>query len=132
MQDLNDFYYFAAVVTHRGFASAARALGVPKSSLSRRIARLEARLGVRLLERSSRRFGVTELGGEFYERSRAVLADAEAAEDAVARVRAEPRGLVRASGPPGCKVCSPVRCRASWPPIRRCACKSWSPTGAST
>ena len=101
MQDLNDFYYFAAVVTHHGFASAARALGVPKSSLSRRIARLEARLGVRLLERSSRRFGVTELGEEFYERSRAVLADAEAAEDAVARVRAEPRGLVRASGPPG-------------------------------
>lgn len=101
MQDLNDFYFFSAVVTHHGFASAARALGVPKSSLSRRIARLEARLGVRLLERSSRRFGVTELGEEFYERCRAVLADAEAAEDAVARVRAEPRGLVRASCPSG-------------------------------
>lgn len=101
MQDLNDFYYFSAVVTHRGFAAAARALGVPKSSLSRRIARLEARLGVRLLERSSRRFGVTELGEEFFERSRAVLADAAAAEDAVARVRDEPRGLVRASCPPG-------------------------------
>lgn len=101
MQDLNDFSYFAGVVAHRGFASAARALGIPKSSLSRRVARLEDRLGVRLLERSSRRFGLTEIGEEFYERCRAVLADAEAAEDAVARVRAEPRGLVRASCPPG-------------------------------
>src|SRR5437868_15420421 len=101
MQDLNDFYFFSAVVTHHGFAAAARALGVPKSSLSRRVARLEARLGVRLLERSSRRFGVTEIGEEFYERCRVVLADADAAEDAVARVRAEPRGLVRLSCPPG-------------------------------
>lgn len=101
MPDLNDFFYFAAIVTHHGFAAAARALGVPKSSLSRRVARLEARLGVRLLERSSRRFGLTEIGEEFYHRCRAVLAEAEAAEDAVARVRAEPRGLVRASCPPG-------------------------------
>lgn len=101
MQDLNDFRYFTAVVSHRGFAAAARALGVPKSSLSRRVARLEAGLGVRLVERSSRRFGMTEIGEEFYERCRVVLADAEAAEDAVARVRAEPRGLVRLSCPPG-------------------------------
>jgi DNA-binding transcriptional LysR family regulator len=101
MPDLNDFFYFAAIVSHRGFAAAARALGVPKSSLSRRVARLEARLGVRLIERSSRRFGLTEIGEEFYQRCRAVLAEAEAAEDAVARVRAEPRGLVRASCPPG-------------------------------
>jgi len=49
VQDLNDLYYFAAVVEHQGFASAARALSVPKSTLSRRVAQLEARLGVRLL-----------------------------------------------------------------------------------
>lgn len=101
MPDLNDFFYFAAIVSHRGFAAASRALGVPKSSLSRRVARLEARLAVRLIERSSRRFGLTEIGEEFYQHSRAVLAEAEAAEDAVARVRSEPRGLVRASCPPG-------------------------------
>ncbi|HEV7138639.1 MAG TPA: LysR family transcriptional regulator, partial [Steroidobacteraceae bacterium] len=52
MQDLNDLYYFAQVVEHQGFAPAGRALGVPKSKLSRRIAVLEQRLGVRLLQRS--------------------------------------------------------------------------------
>ncbi|MBC6981259.1 LysR family transcriptional regulator [Caulobacter sp. 17J80-11] len=99
MRDLNDLSFFVAVVTHRGFAPAARALNVPKSSLSRRVARLEERLGVRLLERSTRRFAVTEVGQEFYRRSRQVLEDADAAEEAVARVRAEPQGLVRASVP---------------------------------
>jgi DNA-binding transcriptional LysR family regulator len=59
--DLNDYVYFAEVVAHGGFA-AGRALRQPKSKLSRRIAGLEARLGVRLIERSSRRFRVTEVG----------------------------------------------------------------------
>lgn len=99
MRDLNDLSFFVAVVANRGFAPAARALGVPKSSLSRRVARLEERLGVRLLERSTRRFAVTEVGQEFYRRSRAVLEEADAAEEAVARVRAEPQGLVRVSCP---------------------------------
>ena len=58
MQDLNDLVYFAHVVDHRGFAPAARALAVPKSRLSRRIAALEQRLGVRLIQRSTRRFSV--------------------------------------------------------------------------
>jgi len=101
MRDLNDLLYFSAVVTHRGFSSAARALGIPKSSISRRISRLEGDLGVRLLERSTRRFSVTEIGQEFYGHCRAVIADAEAAEEAVARVHAEPAGLVRVSCPPG-------------------------------
>ena len=65
MQDLNDLYYFAQVVDHGGFAAAGRALGVPKSTLSRRITALEDRLGVRLLQRSSRRFAVTELGQDY-------------------------------------------------------------------
>jgi DNA-binding transcriptional LysR family regulator len=101
MRDLNDLLYFAAVVTHRGFSPAARALGVPKSSISRRIARLETDIGVRLLERSTRRFSVTEIGQEFYGHCRAVIADAEAAEEMVAKVHAEPTGLVRVSCPPG-------------------------------
>ena len=49
MQSLNDLYYFAQVVDHQGFAAAGRALGIPKSKLSRRIAALESELGVRLL-----------------------------------------------------------------------------------
>ncbi len=78
-----------------------RALGIPKSSISRRISRLEGELGVRLLERSTRRFSVTEIGQEFYGHCRAVIADAEAAEEAVAKVHTEPAGLVRVSCPPG-------------------------------
>ena len=101
MQDLNDLQFFAAVVDHGGFAPAGRALGMQKSKLSRRILLLEERLGVRLLNRSSRRFSVTEIGREFYERCRAVLVEAEAAEQVVAEVRAEPRGVVRMSCPTG-------------------------------
>lgn len=62
MQDLNDLYFFAKVVEHEGFAPAGRLLGIPKSTLSRRISLLEERLGVRLLQRSTRRFTVTEIG----------------------------------------------------------------------
>ena len=56
MQDLNDLYYFAEVVEHGGFAPAGRALGIPKSTLSRRVSLLEGRLGVRLIQRSTRQF----------------------------------------------------------------------------
>ncbi|WP_340116303.1 LysR substrate-binding domain-containing protein [Pelagibius sp. 7325] len=99
MQNLNDLYYFAAVVDHGGFSSAGRAIGVQKSKLSRRVLLLEERLGVRLLNRSSRRFAVTEIGREFYERCAAMLIEAEAAEQVIAEVRAEPRGVVRMSCP---------------------------------
>src|SRR5690606_37923084 len=73
MPDLNDLYYFAKVVEHHGFAPAGRSLGVPKSRLSRRIAQLEARLGVRLIQRSTRRFSVTETGQIFYTHCKAML-----------------------------------------------------------
>ena len=58
MEDLNDLYYFAQVVEHGGFAPAGRALNTPKSKLSRRISTLEERLGVRLLQRTTRRVTV--------------------------------------------------------------------------
>ncbi len=61
MQDLNDLYYFVQVVDHGGFAPAGRALGIPKSKLSRRIIQLEERLATRLINRSTRRFSVTDL-----------------------------------------------------------------------
>ena len=99
MQDLNDLYFFAAVVEHGGFSAAGRALGVPKSRLSKRIAQLEDRLGVRLLQRTTRRFVVTEVGERFYGHCRAVLEEARAAQDAVEELRAEPRGVVRLSCP---------------------------------
>lgn len=99
MQDLNDLYYFVQVVDHRGFAPTARALGVPKSKLSRRAALLEERLGVRLIHRSSRSFTVTEIGQDYYRHCIAMLVEAEAAQAVIDQVRTEPRGVVRMSCP---------------------------------
>ena len=99
--DLNDYAYFAEVVAHGGFAAAGRALREPKSKLSRRVAGLEERLGLRLIERSSRRFRVTDTGQAFYERCRAILAEAEQAEALVAQAQAEPHGRIRFSCPTG-------------------------------
>ncbi|TAL91701.1 MAG: LysR family transcriptional regulator [Rhodanobacter sp.] len=99
LRDLNDLYFFAAVVEHGGFSAAGRALGIPKSRLSKRVAQLEERLGVRLLQRTTRRFVVTEVGERFYTHCRAVLEEAQAAQDAVDELRAEPRGVVRLSCP---------------------------------
>lgn len=97
--DLNDYVYFAEVVAHGGFAAAGRALHQPKSKLSRRVAALEALLGARLIERSSRRFRVTEVGQGFYERCRAMMLEAERAEALVAEAQAEPHGRIRMSCP---------------------------------
>jgi DNA-binding transcriptional LysR family regulator len=99
MHDLNDLYFFVQVVDHRGFAPAARALGVQKSRLSRRIALLEDRLGARLIQRSSRKFSVTDIGWTYYHHCVAMLVEAEAAEAAVSQAHDEPRGLVRISCP---------------------------------
>ncbi len=101
MQDLNDLYYFSAVVDHGGFAAAERALGIPKSRLSRRISQLETELGVRLLQRSTRRFAVTDVGQSVHRHAQSMLAEAQAAREVVDRLSAEPRGLVRASIPVG-------------------------------
>lgn len=101
MRDLNDYALFAEVVDHGGFAPAGRALRSPKSTISRRIGALEARLGVRLIERSTRRFRVTEVGQAFYERCRTLRLDAEQAEAVVAEAKAEPHGRVRFSCPTG-------------------------------
>lgn len=99
LPDLNELHYFAQVVDHGGFAPAGRALGIPKSRLSRRVARMEERLGVRLLQRSTRRFAVTEIGQRYYQHCRAMLTEAEAAEESVALARSEPCGVVRMSCP---------------------------------
>jgi DNA-binding transcriptional LysR family regulator len=99
MQDLNDLYFFAQVVDHNGFAAAARALGMPRSRLSRRIGLLEGRLSVRLIQRSTRRFAVTEIGQGYYRHCIAMLVEADAAQEAIDRVRAEPQGIVRVSCP---------------------------------
>jgi DNA-binding transcriptional LysR family regulator len=101
MKDLNDLYLFHQVVTYGGFAAAARAIGVPKSTLSKRVARLEQTLQVRLLERSTRVVRTTDLGQRYFEQCQAVVAAAEAADAVAAQAHAEPQGLVRVSCPQG-------------------------------
>ncbi len=95
MLNLNDLYVFVQVVDHGGFAAAGRALAVPKSTLSKRVAALERELGVRLIDRSSRRFVVTDVGADFHRHASAMLIEAEAAETVVKGRLAEPTGTVR-------------------------------------
>lgn len=99
MEDLNTLYYFTQVVEHGGFAPAGRALDIPKSKLSRRIALLEERLGVRLLHRTSRHCSLTEIGQEYYQRCVAMRVEAEGAAEVIERNLSEPRGLVRLACP---------------------------------
>jgi len=99
LDDLNDIYFFVSVVQHRGFSAAARRIGVEKTRLSRRIAALEKRIGVRLLQRTTRALALTEAGQRFFERCVATVEGAQAAFDSVAELRREPAGLVRLSSP---------------------------------
>lgn len=99
MQDLNDMLYFAEVVERGGFAAAGRALGVPKSRLSRRVAELEARLGVRLLQRTTRKLSLTGVGEIYLRHCSAMRDEAIAAAEAVAQMQVEPRGTLRLSCP---------------------------------
>ncbi len=95
MINLNDLVFFVAAVEHGGFAPASRRLGLPKSTLSKRVAELEDALQARLIHRSSRSFTLTDVGRDFYEHARASIIEAEAAQDAVRQRVAEPSGTVR-------------------------------------
>jgi DNA-binding transcriptional LysR family regulator len=99
LEDLNDLMFFARVVEHGGYSAASRALGIPKSRLSRRVAGLEQRLGVRLLQRSSRGHALTSIGQQFYERCQAVLAAGTAAFDVAEAGAVEPQGALSVSCP---------------------------------
>lgn len=99
MQDLNDLFYFAQVAEHGSFTAAAHALGMPKSTLSRRIAQLEDRLEVRLLHRTTRRLTLTDTGRAYLTHCHDLLAAAEAAEGVIEQVQGEPRGRVVMSSP---------------------------------
>lgn len=97
MLNLNDLVLFVAAVENGGFAAASRRLGLPKSTISKRVAELEDALSTRLIHRTSRSFTLTELGRDFYDHARAALIEAEAAEAIVRRRQAEPSGTVRIS-----------------------------------
>lgn len=95
MLDLNDFFYFVQVVDRGGFTAAGRTLHLPKSTLSHRIRQLETNLGVRLLNRTSRRFAMTDAGSEFYRHATEMLQSAEEAETAIRHRLREPMGTLR-------------------------------------
>ena len=95
MIDLNDLRLFARVVDHGGFAAASRASGIPRSTLSKRVAALERSLDVRLIQRTSRRFAVTEIGSELHRHAAAMVIESDAAEAVVRSRQAEPAGTVR-------------------------------------
>jgi DNA-binding transcriptional LysR family regulator len=97
--DLNDYRYFAVVAHSGGFSAASRLLGLPKSRLSRRVSGLEARLGVRLLQRSTRRLALTEVGRQVLTHCEALLREAEIAACVATSRQAEPSGLLRVSTP---------------------------------
>ena len=90
--DLNAIRMFAAVVQKGSFTAAAGALGAPKSTVSRRVSSLERELGTRLLHRTTRRLSLTEAGAAFYDHGARALEEMAAAERAVGRMRAAPRG----------------------------------------
>jgi DNA-binding transcriptional LysR family regulator len=101
LEDLNDLMLFAAVARHGSFSAAALAHGLPKSKVSRRIAGLERRLGVRLLQRSTRALHVTEVGQAFLPHCESMMQNAQAALEVAASAGEHPSGRLRVSCPIG-------------------------------
>ena len=99
MDNLSGMAVFAQVVESRSFTKAAQRLGMSKAAVSKQVSRLEERLGARLLNRTTRRLSLTEIGAAFYERCARIVAEAEEAELAVTRLHAAPRGTLRVDAP---------------------------------
>jgi DNA-binding transcriptional LysR family regulator len=99
MTDLNEVQIFVQVAKAQSFTTAAERLDVPKSSVSRSIRRLETRLGVRLIERTTRRVALTEEGQIYFDRCERVLEEAEQAEIEIGALQAKPRGTLRVGVP---------------------------------
>lgn len=96
---LDDALVFTRVVECHSFTSAALTLNMQKSTVSRRIAQLESRLGVRLLNRTTRKLRLTEVGQAYYERCRQIMQEFAEAEQAIMQLQSEPTGLLRVSSP---------------------------------
>jgi DNA-binding transcriptional LysR family regulator len=97
--DLNDIVVFTKVVETRSFTGAAEQLGIPKSTVSRKLAQLEERLGVRLVQRTTRKLALTDIGQAYYDRCARIVADVAAAEQLVTDMQATPRGRLRVTAP---------------------------------
>jgi len=98
-RDLNDTLIFAKVVEQGSFTAAARTLGLPKTTVSRKVQELEERLGAQLLNRTTRKLGLTEAGAVYHDHSVRIARELEEAESAVGQLQGGPRGWLRISAP---------------------------------
>lgn len=106
--DLGEILVFTQVVRGGSFTAAARALDMPKSTVSRKVAELEARVGARLLQRTTRSVSLTDVGRAYYERCARIIVELEEAEQVVSQMQATPRGLLRISVPLSFAVLGPL------------------------
>ncbi len=106
--DLDAILVFTRVVQGKSFTAAAKALGMPKSTVSRKLAELEARVGARLLQRTTRTVSLTDIGRVYYERCVRIVAEIEEAELAVAELKSTPRGVIRVTVPLALSMLGPV------------------------
>ncbi|MFP2958911.1 LysR substrate-binding domain-containing protein [Myxococcus sp. 1LA] len=97
--DLNELLIFARVVQAGSFTAAAKGLRMPKSTVSRKVSELETRVGAQLLQRTTRKLRLTEVGRTYYEHCARIVSEAEQAEQAVTRMQAAPHGLLRVTTP---------------------------------
>ena len=106
--DLNEILVFTRVVQAGSFIAASRALGIPKSTVSRKVAELEERLETRLLQRTSRKLSLTDAGRILYDHSARIASELEIAERAVTSLKETPRGLLRITAGPNATYLSPI------------------------
>ena len=106
--DLNEMLVFARVVQAGSFTTAAAGLGMPKSTVSRKVAELEERLNARLLNRTTRKLSLTDVGRTYYDYSARIVGEVEDAERAVSTLQEAPRGLLRVTAPLNMSFLAPI------------------------
>jgi DNA-binding transcriptional LysR family regulator len=106
--DLNEIIVFARVVEAGSFTAAARLLGMPKSTVSRKVSELEERLKSRLLQRTTRKLSLTDVGRTYYDHCARIVAEVEEAERAVTSLHGKPRGLLRVTAPVNMSFLGPI------------------------
>src|SRR5882724_13642927 len=106
--DLNELLVFARVVRAGSFTAAAKLLGMPKSTVSRKVSQLEERLDARLLQRTTRKLSLTDVGRTYYDYCERIVAEVEDAERAVGSLQDVPRGLLRVTSGPNSAFLAPI------------------------
>src|SRR5262245_34074554 len=106
--DLNEMLVFARVVQAGSFTAAAARLGMPKSTVSRKVSDLEERLSARLLQRTTRKLSLTDVGRTYYDYCARIVSEVEDAERAVSSLQDVPRGTLRVTAPPNASFLGPI------------------------